>query len=96
MDVFLPVLPLARSAIDRRVRVPFGRAEAWIVSKEDAVLFKLLFGRTKDLADLERLFSVHAERLDRVYLDRWVGSMFEDDDPRRAAYASLIDRAGLG
>ena len=96
VDVFLPVLPLARSAIDRRVRVPFGRAEAWIVSKEDAVLFKLLFGRTKDLADLERLFSVHAARLDRVYLDRWVGSMFEDDDPRRAAYASLIDRAGLG
>lgn len=95
VDVFLPVLPLARSALERRVSVPFGSRQLWIVTKEDAVLFKLLFGRTKDLADLERLFSVHPEALDRGYLDGWVAALFTANDPRRAAYASLLARAGL-
>ncbi len=60
-----------------------------------AVLLKLLYGRTKDLADLERLFALHPERLDRAYLDRWVGQLFTAGDPRRLAYESLLARSGL-
>lgn len=95
VDVFLPLLPLARSALDRRVRVPFGGSELWIVTKEDAILFKLLFGRTKDLADLERLFAIHPEALDRAYMDHWVSSLFAERDQRRVTYAALCRRAGL-
>lgn len=96
VDVFLPVMPLARSALERRVQVPFGEGgRAWIVSREDAVLLKLLYGRTKDLADLERLFALHPERLDRAYLDGWVGQLFTAGDPRRLAYESLLARSGL-
>lgn len=95
VDVFLPLLPLARVALERRVRVPFGARELWIVTKEDAILFKLLFGRTKDFADLERLFAVHPEKLDRAYLDQWVARLFSDADPRRAAYESIVAKAGL-
>jgi hypothetical protein len=89
VDVFLPVLPLARAALERRVEVPFGTRSAWIVSAEDAVLLKLLFGRTKDVADLERLFAVLMERLDYAYLDGWVERMFPEGDGRRTIYRDL-------
>ncbi len=92
VDVFLPVLPLASAALERRVQVPFGARSVWIVSAEDAVLFKLLFGRTKDVADLERLFAVRRDRLDHAYIDRWVNAMFAAGDPRRAIYERLRDR----
>jgi hypothetical protein len=93
VDVFLPVLPLAREALERRRRVPFGETQIWIVTAEDAALLKLLFGRTKDLADLERLFAVHADRFDYAYMDRWVAALFGEVDPRRRAYAELCAKA---
>jgi hypothetical protein len=89
VDVFLPVLPLARQVLERRVRVPFGEREAWIVSAEDAALLKLLFGRTKDYADLERLFAVQGTRLDFDYIERWVSSLFPAEDQRRTRYEAL-------
>jgi hypothetical protein len=89
VDVFLPVLPLARQVIERRVRVPFGAGQAWIVSAEDAALLKLLFGRTKDYADLERLFAVQGVALDFSYVDRWVLAMFPAGDQRRLRYEEL-------
>jgi hypothetical protein len=93
IDVFLPVLPLARAALERRVRMPFGDTFVWIVTAEDAAIFKLLFGRTKDVADLERLFAVQRDRLDFAYIDSWIAVLFAEDDPRRAMYHSL--RASL-
>jgi len=89
VDVFLPVLPLARQVLERRVRVPFGDREAWIVSAEDAALLKLLFGRTKDYADLERLFAVQGPRLDFGYIDRWVAALFSIGDARQRRYEEL-------
>jgi hypothetical protein len=89
IDVFLPILPLARQVLERRVRVPFGARPAWIVSAEDSALLKLLFGRTKDYADLERLFAVQGKRLDFDYIDRWASALFPPEDPRRTRYEAL-------
>jgi hypothetical protein len=89
VDVFLPIIPLARQVVERRVRVPFGERQAWIVSAEDAALLKLLFGRTKDYADLERLFAVQGSALDFVYIDRWVVNLFPAGDQRRVRYEEL-------
>lgn len=93
VDIFLPVLALSEAAMARRVRVPFGEREAWILSAEDLALFKLIFGRTKDFADLERLLATQRDRLDYDYMDRWVRSMFPADDPRVARFCALCDRA---
>jgi hypothetical protein len=92
VDIFLPVLPLARSALERRVQVPFGERALFIVTAEDAALFKLLFGRTKDFADLERLLAVQGERLDFAYLDRWVSALFSAADVRSTKYRELRAR----
>jgi hypothetical protein len=52
----------------------------------------LLFGSTKDFADLERLFAVQGERLDFGYLDRWVSALFSAADVRSTKYRELRAR----
>jgi hypothetical protein len=39
-----------------RLRAPTGE-ELWLISAEDLCLMKLLCGRTKDVAGLERIFA---------------------------------------
>ncbi|MBI4820536.1 MAG: hypothetical protein HY791_29985 [Deltaproteobacteria bacterium] len=89
VDVFLPELEVARAALDRRVSVEVSGRRLWIVSPEDLALLKLLFGRTKDFADLERLFSARAQSLDIEYLERSVGELFLSGDLRRAKFEEL-------
>jgi hypothetical protein len=62
------------------------------VSAEDCVLFKLLYGRTKDIADLERIFAVRGDRLDFSYVESWVDVLFPEDDARRTVYTTLRER----
>ena len=45
-----------------------------ILSVEAVAVFKLLFFRSKDVADLERLIAVRPE-LDRAYVRRWLVAM---------------------
>jgi hypothetical protein len=92
VDVFLPVLAISAAAIERRVRVPFGDREVWILSAEDLALFKLIFGRTRDFADLERLLAARRDRLDYAYMERWVSSLFSPEDPRVARFRDLCGR----
>ena len=80
-------------ALERRVRVPFANEEIWVLTEEDIALFKLVYGRTKDFADLERLFAARRDRLDYGYLERWVGSMFAPDDQRRRRFEDLVRQA---
>jgi hypothetical protein len=93
IDLFLPVLSLSRSALDRRVRVPFGDREVWVLAAEDVALFKLIFARTKDFADLERLFAMQRDRLDYSYLARWVATIFAPEDSRVARFNALVAAA---
>ena len=92
VDVFLTVLPMTESALLRRVEVPMGSTRVFILSAEDVALHKLLFGRTKDFADLERLFAVQGERLDFAYLDHWVSATFDEGDARVVRYRELRAR----
>jgi len=92
VDVFLPLLPIAEEAMARRMRVPFAEREVWILSAEDLALFKILFARTKDWADLERLLAARAGRLDRSYIESRIGSLLDPGDPRLARYRELAER----
>ena len=93
VDVFLPTLPLSYEAMARRIQAPFGERNLWILSAEDMALFKLIFGRAKDFADLERLLAAQRGRLDEPYLDRWVADLFAPDDSRLVRFRELRDRA---
>lgn len=84
IDVFVPSIEFSWEAGRRRVQRPFGGSLLWFLSVESLCIFKLLFFRTKDLADLEQL--VRTSTLDRVWVKETISSMMGADDPRVSAW----------
>ncbi len=80
VDVFLPDLPLYDWARPRRVRVQLGNALVWFWSPEDLILFKMLFFRTKDKADIESILQVQQEKLDLDYIRRGLKEILSDEE----------------
>jgi len=78
----------------RRVQIalPSGMA-LWFVSAEDLCVMKLLYARTKDLADLERLFAA-IPTLDVGYIRSWLTQMVPAGDRRLASLDDLVRRFG--
>lgn len=81
VDVFVPSIPLVEQAAKRVQRAVLLGRPITVLSAEDLVLFKLLFFRSKDLADVERLVAFK-EDLDRAYVRRWLIEMVGEDDER--------------
>ena len=92
IDLFLSEHPqypeMARRA--RRVADPTGWAGSFI-SPEDLCIHKLVFGRHKDLGDLENLFAVRPE-LDVAYIRHWLTQMVPAGDRRLAMLDDLERR----
>lgn len=93
IDVFVPSIPFSIEAGRTRVRLvdPDGTA-VWFLAPEALTVFKLLFFRPKDLADLERLLAVRGPDLDRAYVRRWMADMMGDADPRVVAWDDMVRR----
>ena len=92
IDVFLSEHPQyadMRSRV-RRIAEPNGQVLAFI-SAEDLCIHKLVFGRHKDLGDLESLFVVRRD-LDRAYIRGWLVRMVPEGDRRVAALDDLERR----
>ncbi len=83
IDVFTPSIPFSQEAARTRVQLtdPFGQS-AWFLSAEAIAIFKLLFHRPKDIADLERLCAVQGPALQREYVRSWIVDMLGPDDER--------------
>lgn len=80
VDVFVPSIDFSWEAARRRVQRSFGGAQLWFLSVESLCVFKLLFFRTKDLADLEQL--VLTTSVDAAWVRDAVSGMMGADDPR--------------
>lgn len=93
LDLFIPDIPLYESARTRRRSVSFQGRPALIWSPEDCVLFKLLYFRTKDRADVETLVAVQGATLDVDYIRRWLVEMVGATDDRVRWFDSI---AGSG
>lgn len=72
VDVFVSDHPHFHEMRQRRQQlvVPSG-ARLWFISAEDLCVLKLLYSRTKDVADLERMF-VALPDLDLAYVREWL------------------------
>jgi hypothetical protein len=88
VDVFVPSIDFSWEAARRRVQRSFAGAPLWFLSAESLCVFKLLFFRTKDLADLEQL--VMTTPLDAPWVREQVVSMMGADDPRVAAWDRIV------
>lgn len=73
----------------RRKRQSTSGQELWFVSAEDLCVMKLLYARSKDVPDLERMFA--ALRLDVVYIREWLTKMVPPGD-RRLGLLDDLDR----
>jgi hypothetical protein len=72
VDVFVGDHPHFHAMRDRRTQLPLPSGRLyWFVSAEDLCVLKLLYGRTKDIADLERMFAALPD-LDFTYVRDWV------------------------
>ena len=94
IDVFTPSIDFSREALRTRARQRAGEVEAWYLSAEALAVFKLLFFRSKDIADLERLVAV--AEVDSGYVRRWIVDMMGEDDPRAHKWDEIVAAFGRG
>ena len=93
LDVFISHHPMHADLERRRVALKTLEGKAlWFLSAEDVVLTKLIYGRAKDIADLERLFAVRAEALDVAYVADWLVRIVPPGDQRLTLLADLRRR----
>jgi len=86
VDIFVGDHPHFHAMRARRVQLTFPSGQkCWFVSAEDLCVLKLLFGRAKDLVDLERLFAA-VPTLDLDYITGWI-----DQLPAASAKRALFD-----
>jgi hypothetical protein len=90
VDVFIPSVPFYEEARARRVRTRVAGRDTWVLSAETLTVFKLLFFRPKDLADVGRLLEIQRGRFDHAFDRRWLIEMLGHGDERIAAWDRLV------
>jgi hypothetical protein len=81
VDVFLSSHPQYADMKARRVSLEVLGTRLWFLSAEDLCLHKLIYGRPKDLVDLERLIAVRPD-IDLAYVRSWLTRMIPAGDRR--------------
>ena len=89
IDVFFAADPFHFDVAGRCRSVPFEGHRIKVLSAEDLAVFKALFDRTKDWADIEAMIESNAVDLELV-ADRLTGLL--GDDPRVARVRTLAVR----
>ena len=90
IDVFFPSIPFSKESESTRVELTDESGwSGWFLSAEAIAVFKLLFFRSKDIADLERLVAVRPE-LDRDYVRRWIVEMMGEEDERTKRWDQIV------
>ncbi|MBN2494347.1 MAG: hypothetical protein JXR96_07155 [Deltaproteobacteria bacterium] len=91
IDVFVPCIDLYESARKRIRQAPLEGRPACFLSPEDLAVFKLLFFRTKDILDVERLAAFLGAELDRAYVRRWLVDIVGEGDERIERWDRILD-----
>jgi len=94
IDLFTPSIEFSREAEKTRVELEVGGEAFWFLSREALAVFKLLFYRPKDLADLATLVATQGEKLDAGYVRRWIVEMMGADDERVSRWDRLVASHG--
>ena len=89
IDVFLPLVPFYEVARHRRVQVQLVNQPAFIWDPETLIVFKLLFFRRKDIADVEQILAAQGSDLDRMWVDTQLRELFGRFDPRVSQWQEL-------
>ena len=94
IHVFFSYDPLHERCKARARQVPFADGEIWILSAEDITIFKVIYDRPKDRAEVREVLLCMGERMDVVYTLECIERILGSDDSRvtrfREAVATLV------
>ena len=86
VDVFISDHPHFQEMKRRRRQHVFPSGnQVWVISAEDLCVMKLLYGRSKDVVDLERMFAIQRD-LDLEYIRGWLLKL-----PTSNRHVALLD-----
>jgi hypothetical protein len=90
LDVFLPIVPFYDVARLRRKRVLLGNSPIMIWDAETLCVFKMMFFRRKDVADVEQLLRSQGDLLDTDWVSKQIVELYGQRDPRVAQWNELL------
>jgi hypothetical protein len=90
VDLFFDYDPIHQDAASHRQTVPFEGAQIPILGPTELAVFKAMFDRTRDWADIESM--AEAGKLDVTAVRATLTRMLGDDDPRFAKLNEAIEK----
>ena len=94
VDVFLPVLPFYEQARLRRQQVSLNGQPLMIWDAATLCVFKMMFFRRKDLADVEQMLRIQGAAVDRAWVQQQLIELYGRHDPRVAQWHALVEELG--
>lgn len=68
VEIFLPAISYHHNVLKRRILVDIEGTPVWFITAEDLVILKLLFHRTRDIADVKALLATRKDKMDIKYV----------------------------
>lgn len=93
VDLFFDYAPVHAEAARHRRTVPFAGEHIPVLGPDELAVFKVMFDRTRDWADVEALAANDA--IDAVAVAASLRTMLPEDDPRFARLEEAVRRAGV-
>lgn len=90
VDLFFSNVPFHTASSERTRLVPYGEEEIAVLSAEDLVVYKAMFNRLKDWADIEQVLYRQGKRFDLSYARGWLVEMVGEGDERVQRLDQLV------
>jgi hypothetical protein len=94
VDLFFDYVPVHEAAARNRRSVPFAGTRIPVLGPEELAVFKVMFDRTRDWADVEALVAAGTVDMDAVSSN--LRGMLPADDRRFARIDEVVQAAGRG
>ncbi len=89
VDLFFDCIPVHADAARHRTMVPFSSIQIPVLGPVELAVFKAMFDRTRDWADIEAMVAARTLDIEAVRVS--LRTMLEDDDPRFARLDEAAD-----
>ena len=93
VDLFFNSIPFQEKASRRTRQVRLLGATVPILSAEDLIVFKFLYNRHKDLADIRQVFEAVGDQLDPDYIREGLIECVGADDSRLTDFGAILSEA---
>jgi hypothetical protein len=90
LDVFLPMIPFYQVALARRKHLNLDGQPIMVWDAESLTVFKMMFFRRKDLADVEQILRTQGDQLDRRWVREQLIAIYGERDPRISEWDGLM------